>query len=152
MTENKVFLEYEFYREGGEALSNEPYSSREDAHITFNPRCVHLDDKNYKRFIDSVSVDFMPNHGDTVWSVVVRYTTGNTFGTTYGDYVIIGIYDDADKASEVCKAIEDDDRKHEKKYGTLKLPINSPNYSGGEAWKGYFERFEHVEVEGLRVK
>jgi hypothetical protein len=150
---NTVYLEYFYRRDGGEALSSGRWADHADTHIDFSPRCVHIVDptENRRHMTDGVIVNFVPKAGDTVWSVVARYQTGSTFGTIYGDYSIVGIYNDANKADDIRKAIENDYRCKTKEHGSFKPPHESPNYSG-ESWKGYFERLEGVEVDSLLVK
>lgn len=154
MNELKAFLGYTYRRDGGEALEEGRYASHADTHIEFYPRCVYAKNPGVycKHMHDAVLVDFEPTVGSTVWSVVVRYQTGSTFGTIYGEYSIIGIYDSAEKAEAVGKAIRADYKGRDSSYGTFKPPYSSPNYGNGECWKGYFERLEDVDVESLLVK
>ena len=66
--------------------------------------------------------------------VIVRYSTGNTFGQSCGEWEVIGTYQDLDKADEVVKSIKDD--TYDEKY---------------PCWKGYFESLESVDVHIMRI-
>lgn len=97
-----------------------------------------------KRF----DVDAKP--GDTVFVVVVVYSTGGTFGRDEGLASVVNVYKDPAQAKKVAQAIESNSES---------TPSN--NYSppreytisvDGEeiycgSWVGYFESLERVVVE-----
>jgi len=84
-----------------------------------------------------IDVDFDPEEhvGENIYIVVVRYSTGDTFGQTEGEWHLEGAYLDAKEAKEIADSIEDDTYKGDSYH-----------------WKGYFERLEGASVvlQGLQ--
>lgn len=83
---------------------------------------------------NTVEVDFTPVPGMTVWAVVVRYSTGSTFGHETGKGTVPAICDSEKKALAIQKMIE------ENKWN---------NYA---PWVGYFETLESVHVEECVIR
>jgi len=81
-------------------------------------------------------VNFDPKEAGVVWVVVVRYTTGDSFGTTYGEWHVESAYETIDEANEIKKKIEE---------GEYKSGL------GYTPWVGYFESLEGVHVERMVV-
>lgn len=123
----EVCLLYEERSWGGDALSDEPYSSREDKHIEFTVTGLSPSSTGglYQETIEVEEVKF------PLYVIVVRYSTGDSFGNTNGAWHVEGAYTDADKVQEIVDAINNDTYKSK---------------CGYEVWKGYFERLENVEV------
>lgn len=82
--------------------------------------------------------------GDTVYVVIVHYTTGNTFGTDTGTVQVMDVFTDRDKADELIKALEaTTDRDYSVK-------LFGKNYY--VAFRGYFERLEYISTETATVQ
>jgi hypothetical protein len=74
--------------------------------------------------------------GDAVYLVVIKYSTGNTFGRSGGHIALAGAFDSSDKAEQLAEAVRKS--KVAGEYGYL-------------PWVGYFERVEDVSVEKTRI-
>jgi hypothetical protein len=84
---------------------------------------------------DGIDYDFDVEKfiGKSLFMVYVRYSTGDTFGSSSGNPYFPGIYDSYEKADAVVKSIED---------GT---------YDGYKPWYGYFDSLDSVEVVEKRL-
>lgn len=94
-------------------------------------------------------VNYSVTPGSAVFPVVVRYSTGDTFGRNDGNISVVGVYQNAVTASEIEHAIWDDYREHGGDFTTLKV-AGEEIYTG--TWKGYFEYLEDVFVETELVR
>ena len=132
-----IYLSYDEYRSGGEVeegqSENDRYASREDTDIDFQPRGISVELGN-RIDIDNIQVNFNPlDYVDKrIYLVIVRYSTGDTFGHTNGAWCIEGAYLTDLEAINVRDSINNDSYKG--KY---------PD------WKGYFERLESAGVESF---
>ena len=128
---NEIFIEYKSYSTGGDPLSDESWCSISDQNTSVSWK------KAYKGhpggFVETVEVDFDLKEVEVIFWVVVRYTTGDTFGTSYGNWEKIGCYKSLKEAREVEESIED---------GT---------YEGYKCWDGYFEALEEIEINILEL-
>jgi hypothetical protein len=127
---NKVYLRYEDHTSGGCALSDEEYSNLEDEYVEFYPRSLHTQAGNWS---EEINVDFDPAKlaDKAVFLVHVRYSTGSTFGHSYGHWEVIGVYATRNEAAAVVKSIGDD------------------SYSGYKCWNGYFDSLESAELDAM---
>lgn len=134
--EFRLYIDYSEYITGGEAIGDGPFCDHEDEYreVYLNGVYRSMDSPKAPFFYDSKEVAEETFKKDTVYLVVVRYTTGNTFGTIHGAWHIEGIYPDAAQAAIACRKIED---------GT---------YQGYKPWDGYFERLENVDIRQFDVK
>ena len=125
----RLYIDYDETRRGGRALSNEPYSDREDEHVEvhFNGIFRSMGDDGRRFFYDSKEVTKKVYEADEVALVVVRYDTGDTFGRTYNSWCTEGIYL-LDEAKKVADSIQ------------------NKTYEGYKAWEGYFENYRCVEI------
>lgn len=78
--------------------------------------------------------------GKQVALVIVRYSTGDTFGSGTGSWCIAEVF--TNPCREEIKALEDQIRDPKSKYNT----------QGYKPWTGYFERLESVETYYLVVQ
>ena len=122
-------------RTGGEDVAGqegEAYAEQEPEYVDwyiglcYLSKPVHEASHNIETYFDAVV-------GQKVWAVVVRYATGDTFGTTYGMAKILGVHDsvastEAEKASVM-------DGSHDDKI----------------LWTGYFDSFESCDAYELEV-
>jgi len=95
------------------------------------------------------AVDFEPVLGSEYFLVYVDYDTGDSFGRSYGNHSIVGIFETAKEAYEIRQMIEDDMKTGADKFGSLPYKGRDCIYTG--TWKGYFENFNSCEVVPLRV-
>lgn len=130
-----VWLTYRESTSGGQAIDpDDGWTDYEDEHVDFSLRhCYSTAEKVPDWLREQVDVDFKVKVGAEVDVVVVRYTTGGTFGRTLGYWYIEGIYPKGKQAEKVSKSIYN---------GT---------YEGYKPWVGYFESLEQVEIETLTV-
>ena len=68
--------------------------------------------------------------------LVVRYEDGNTFGRCYGNWEIIGLYNNHENLDEIRN---------------IRKSIENDTYTGSKPWKGYFARFTSVEAFALPI-
>ena len=132
-----LYLTYDESRSGGEVCEgqeNDPWPCYEDENIDFSLTRCNKESKNAAWAKESIEVTFQPKVGSTVWVVVVRYSTGGTFGRTNGAWTILGIYEHLDEAKKVEASVHDN------------------TYPGYKCWVGYFEHLERVEVESMTVE
>lgn len=128
---NCVYMTYVEDREGGEVCEGEedlPYPSHEDEETTFDPTGLYL---NAPAWSETIEVDFDPSSylGQEIYVVVVRYSTGDTFGRRNGAWKVVGAYVNEEQVVKIEKSIED----------------GSYNKGHDVPWEGYFESFEGIE-------
>lgn len=133
----ELYLTYNETSEGGgicEGDENSDWPSHEDEYKTVT--WEHLYKKYPKKTycVETVSVDFDPDSiKKAVYVLVVTYQSGDTFGSSHGNWTVIGIY------------------KQETKANKLLNQINKDTYQGYKPWDGYFERLESVEVIPMEI-
>ena len=129
----EVYLRYESSTYGGAVCAgedpNKRYVCHEPTHTEFTPTGIVLEQPGWS---ESIQVDFDPSKCDTLYVVIVRYSSGGTFGTSHGHWHVIGAYKTYIQAMKVEKTIPD-------------------KYKGDKPWEGYFESFEKVGIERLDV-
>lgn len=82
--------------------------------------------------------------GDTLYVVVVGYTSGDTFGRDGGHTAVLDAFTDADAAEELMEAaVENRDREY-------KMVHNGVEYYC--PWVGYFENMEEINVWEVVVR
>lgn len=134
-TSMDLYLTYDESRSGGEYESDEPYSSRAPTIINFSPRKLYLEESSVPGWLkETVTSEDDFQRGDTAYVVYVRYSDGDTFGYTSGYWEILGTFKDANKASALTKA------------------INNNKYAGYKPWDGYFSSLEDVDYEVMVVQ
>jgi len=129
----KVYLLYEESSHGGEICAGQEedaWPSYEDQYHEFTPKGLRLEAPAWS---ETIEVDFDPKKLDHLYVVIVRYSSGDTFGTTLGNWHIIGAY------------------KSFKKAEKIRISIDKNKYKGYKPWEGYFESLEGVTVERLDV-
>lgn len=133
-----LFVGYkEGYLSGGQAINPEDrWSSHEDEYRYFDLEGVWLDREEAPWLIESVDVNFKPKKGQFVYVLVVIYSSGGTFGKSYGNGCIVGIYEKPEEAAKIEETIYN---------GTY----SDNNYA---PWVGYFETLENVKIECERIK
>lgn len=79
---------------------------------------------------------------DKVYVVVVTYSSGDTFGCSYGNIAIAFVTEDADEAIKAKKAVETDWSDKWRDH---------PKGVGYAPWNGYFEGVQSVEIQMFNV-
>lgn len=160
MTHQKLYIRYEETSTGGDRLSCEPYSDREPEYRTFEILGAY---RNGEADIgtDEFTVNFDLTKVSRVFAVVVRYSTGDTFGHSYGHHYFEGIYKSEDEAIKIAESIKAYDRYNDKnrkdkseywQYKELKKLSSKPCDYVYLPWAGYFERLEDVELHELSLQ
>lgn len=92
-----------------------------------------------ENWVETVDVDFDPKEfkGQPVHIVVVRYSTGDTFGHGTGRWQIYGVFTDYKDAVVRKKLVQ----KYPQDINDQKLGLPYAY------WTGYFERFENCYIE-----
>jgi hypothetical protein len=128
----RIYVTYNQHITGGKALTSEPYSNREPKLIKVDFLLLFRKDPD-KFFYDSIEIaDESLLTRDYLYLSVVRYSTGDSFGTTSGAWHIIGLSKSYDEAKEM-----------------LENALKDPN--GYKPWEGYFERLQSYELHKLRL-
>lgn len=126
----------ESHREGGEICEgqeDQAYPSYEDEYCQIDVTGVRKDKPKTGEYTTADNHTDQIDIGKLAYVVVVKYTTGNTFGCSHGHLTIPEIHDSRGKAQEIADQIEN--RK----------------YKGYSPWCGYFEDLESVDVESFIV-
>ena len=144
MKKKEIYITYEENRTGGVPESNEAYCNYSDTRIDIRWKKAHRKHPGDYQ-VERVDIDFNPEEADHVYIVIVRYGSGSSFGTSYGEWELIGVYENIKKAQEVLDKIEYDEKhKNDKDY-------KKEYEKDFRNWDGYFERFERVDLEVLHV-
>jgi len=137
-----VYYTYtEHHVSGGEPLSNEEWSDRADAHYEWSLKDVYVTCPNHTPYHSSAPVgSFVKGKWvegtlaakDEAFAVIVRYSSGDTFGSSYGHGTVACICTDGKSAAAAVSAIQNGQVPQGDTYA---------------AWNGYFERLEGVHCE-----
>lgn len=157
----KLVLDYNERSWGGGALSEETYSDREDQHTEFDPRSLHIDRAGLETWrveeIELTGKDVV--RGEEAFLVVIRYSSGDTFGHSFGLWQIDGVYSDSSEATAVAQNIRLD-AEYEESQSRYRpnvekpegYPLYNPERYFSKPWVGYFEGFEGVDVYTMLVQ
>jgi hypothetical protein len=125
-----VFVIYRKSTTGGQIRAgheNDSYPDHEDAYCDFEVTGVRSTNTG-EVYWDAVEIDFIPQPGDIVHVVVVRYGDGDTFGHTNGLGSIRAVFATREEAEAFSKLYPDN--KLDTKYCE---------------WDSYFASYERVE-------
>lgn len=146
MKKSKSYLYYVYEKSstGGEICAgdeNSEWPSYEDEYVDVDlPSIIYLKNEKDEAKLPWTRERFeVPEGikvGDILYLVVVRYTTGGTFGCTQGEVGFEGLYVHKGQASKIVQSIKDDKYFVKNKYAF---------------WKGYFESLESVSIQEVRV-
>lgn len=136
----RVYVEYNRGSEGGEALSDEEWSSRSDTIVTVEFIRLYREPPKHRFFYDSVEIN-NPKllKLDKLFLAVVRYSTGDTFGHTSGEFYIVGVA----PTYKIAQAMLDEETKPS--------PIPKSGMRHYKRWEGYFESLEDTEIHELSL-
>ena len=97
-----------------------------------------------------------PKNGSLFYLVCVYYDTGDSFHRCANVMVMIGLYKAMEDAMTVKSAIEADSTNKDDDCSrniNVVLPMSKKKeFINTRTWKGYFDRFSHVEIETLTYK
>jgi hypothetical protein len=126
----KVYMHYSAVEHGGdicEGMEDAEWPDYEPIETEFTFKGIYTQPNH--QWDEEIEVDFDPDlHMGSLWTVIVRYTTGGTFQTCYGSWRVIKVCTDKKDAEQVIQSIVD---------GT---------YDGYKFWEGYFESLESVDM------
>ena len=146
-----LYIDYDVYRSGGETIGDGPWADREDETTDLTINGVNV--KPVETFGESVNTLFVPTVGMRIWLVTVRYSTGDTFGRSLGNYKFLTAYDNEDAAESLAKEIKinaADDKGYQFSF-VPKTPFPEEHVECG-SWTGYFECLENVQVDSFIVR
>lgn len=142
-----LWYERTYQSEPGED-SDEPYSWRgverteiEDVYARYSEG----EGNPHRGMIRPGSFSCEAKPGETVYAVIVRYSTGDTFGREDGLAICIDVFTDKAKADSLAQAVESHGDN-----GEFRMHHEGIEYYC--SWVGYFEHLEDVLVEELVVR
>lgn len=133
MTE--LYIYYSDYTSGGEVCEgqeNDDWPNYEDEFHEFNLLGVSLQ-KDLSWFKDTQDVDWNLGNGSEVFILVARYSSGCTFGSSYGHFNICGVFSSEEDLIKYQKFLESDEELYKGRH------IYRP-------WVGHFENLEGFET------
>jgi hypothetical protein len=141
----RLFLGYKSTSTGGDSDSREPYSCRSPQHteVTF----TSLTRVSGTFFGHNINVSDEVYAAEVVYLVVVRYSDGDSFGTSYGNWTVWEATASEEEALKVAKSIEDGTLVKKYEEGVRKGTATYMSIP----WNGYFSHLEGVEIHSFRV-
>lgn len=147
----KIYMKYHMHSEYAREPDREDKWDAGDKVIEFYPEGL-CKKKPKDSFWDELEIDFEPKYGKEYTLVVVRYSTGSTFGRVDGEYKVIGVFT-KEQAEKLQTSILKSVNKKAKDAYHLKMPFKTTQWDGYTGtWTGYFERFENVELHGFEIR
>ena len=135
----RVYVEYDRTESGGEAIDpGERWSNRTDRVVEVDFVRLHRESPEHRFFYDSIVI----NHPDMLkldklFLAVVRYSTGDTFGRTTGEFSLVGLA----PTYQIAQAMLDE----------ATTPSKQGDYKSYKPWEGFFERLEGTEIHELSL-
>lgn len=132
----ELYLSYDENESGGQICrgqENDPWPTYEDLERFFEPKCLYRQHPG-DICVETISVTPEMFKAKELYLLVVRYGSGDTFGSSSGNWRILGLFQTSDQAE-----------KYKKK-------VLSNDYDGYKPWEGYFECLEGFEIHKLSVK
>ena len=133
-----VYLHYKENRSGGEPIPGDDWCRRPGyIEVSFNALTKTPGTGSFFTEHTSLEVtDKVYDCEDYVYLVIVRYSDGNTFGTTYGHWDVYLVTTDQKEAADMGESIRNN---------TLPKGARKP-------WDGYFSSLEDVEIHAFKLK
>lgn len=156
-----LYLSYDSGCSGGTPDDpSDPYSDRSDEVITFSPNALYLERKSVPGWRnENIKTDLdAPKRGDIVSVVVVRYSDGDTFGRSRGNYSFWGAFKDPKRAQKLKDLIETDNglniryNEESKKSEEAIRAVALHEYASLYDWRGYFNSLERVEIYQMSIE
>ena len=134
----KVYITYESYGGGGEKIDpGDHWSSRNHTIIEYNLKYACLV-KPESWYFEERELDCEEPPRD-VYVVLVRYSDGDTFGSSTGNGYIEGVYANKSQAMKVVESIRNDTYIGKGKRGYV-------------LWKGFFNELELVRCYVMKLR
>jgi len=131
----EIFVIYDYQEFGGEICEDEEgcaYPCREPSHYEFQTIGFQKEKpKTNTCFYESFEVPFDFLDYDTLFLVVFRFQTGDSYGITDGSFHLAGLARTHKEAELLGEKIFNDPKEY-------------------KPWEGYFERFEEIEIYELQ--
>lgn len=144
----KIYVIYEESSSGGEDLDPEAkWSDRADTIIDYKligSSLIKPDSWYFQEF----ELDCIEKPVD-VFVVLVRYSDGDTFGQSFGNGHIDGVYLTKEEAQTAVKAIEEDELIKTDPY--IPRSFRNGPYKH-KPWKSYFANFESVQCYVMKLR
>lgn len=129
----KVYIEYRDYSTGGDAIEpEERWSSRTDTIHDYSLVRASVTKPEQSYYYEECELDCDERPKD-VYVVLVKYSSGDTFGNSYGHGHIEGVYVSKTRAMDIAESIRNGTYKKDSKEKYVYRP-----------WEGYFEGLEEV--------
>jgi hypothetical protein len=113
----------------------------------------YYDEHQTKRYwYPELEVDAQP--GDTVFVVILRYSTGDTFGNDDGQYDVADVFKTEIEAMELQNAFNQYKPDYTN-WGSNKSTPFTIEFNGKEyriPWAGYFEQYESVDIYPCMIR
>lgn len=124
----RVYVTFDEDRYGGEPLTDEDWSDRAPGYIEVSFKALWREKPSSMFGFTSYEVDpkKVDLSSDFLWLSVIRYSDGDTFGTTSGYWTIVGLSNSSAEAQE-----------------KIKLALSSKD--GYKPWVGYFSNYDDAE-------
>lgn len=142
--EYEIWLGYNELVKGGDPISDKDYSDCTDKYtsIIWNNAAYFKDPNTWES--EHVEIEFDPAQKEHVYAVIVYYESGDTFGHSYGNWCVDGVYATAGEAAKIIKNIQyDEDHNGEKKFKS--------KYKKHKPWRGYFESLENIDLQIFHI-
>lgn len=147
---SKIYLKYKERVIGGEPESDEQWCNYSDEYTNVTFLGFSFENTNgMTSTLWATSLDIPESvykkakNGAPLHLVVVRYTTGSTFGTSHGRWVIVHVTDDSRKARDISRVLNNSSGEE--------VPSHC-NIDTYKFWEGYFERYETCEIHTVGLK
>lgn len=132
----RVYIEYKSWSNGGDVLDpSDRWSNRSKRVTEVKFIKLYREPPIARFFYDSVLSDPRMLKMDKLFLAVVRYSTGDTFGHSSGEWYIVGVAPTR-KIAKLMLAEE------------TKAAVNG-DYANYKRWQGYFESLEGTEIHEL---
>lgn len=137
-----IYASYVEHKSGGQVCDgdeNEKWPNYEPVETDFELKQVSLH-KSQNWYYESIDTDFDVTSGDTVYILVARYSSGDTFGRTNGLFSFIGAYQTKEELNKVVSDLYEENKIYSDRSNKnrKKLPYRP--------WHGYFEYLEGFET------
>lgn len=143
-----LYLGYKSSSTGGVRESDEPFSCRSPTYVSVTFTSLSRESATF--FGHNIYVTDEVYDAKEVYLVVVRYSDGDSFGTSYGNWTVWAATASEDEALKIAASIEDGSLVREAEAGRKKNP-KDPKVWVSIPWDGHFSSLEGVEIHSFRV-
>lgn len=154
---NTLYLKYHSSAEGGEPInSDDKWPDYHTVYKSFTPTSLHISQQSWQETIETL---VEPEVGKRVYVMVVRYSDGDTFGHSEGNWGVIGAFDNEKEVYMLKKAIEyfgvlDKEDSYDTAYNYVVAAFRQSGLPSHvhPTWLGYFNELELVEVHEMVIQ